>query len=172
MSETERRDGGNGARPGFVARLDRLISALTELLATRSQILGRELSEKGLRLARGSAAAAVAAILAFLTFLLFAALVAAIFARLFGSAWAGILAALVLYAAGAAAAAMLAVREFGRVRPLDFPMTSRELGRDWEAVRRAAGVEGKPAVSEPPPAVSAPAPAAEDFEERLRRGLE
>ena len=34
MPETERVDGGNGARPGIVARLDKLISAAAELFST------------------------------------------------------------------------------------------------------------------------------------------
>lgn len=170
MPDREDAVGGNGSRPGWAARLDRLIGALSQLLSTRSEILGVELSEKGSRLAGGIAAAGVAAILAFLAFLLLAALVAVIFARILGSAWAGVLAALVIYAAGAAAAAVLALRQLSRVRPFDFPLTSRELERDWDAVRTAAGFVEKPEMPVATPSV--PAPAAEDFEERLRRGLE
>jgi hypothetical protein len=81
VPETERVDGGNGARPGIVARLDKLISAAAELFSTRSQIFGEELSRKGGHLARGIAAATIAATLAFLAFLLLAKLVAAFFAR-------------------------------------------------------------------------------------------
>jgi len=170
VPEAERFEGGNGARPGIVARLDKLISAAADLLSTRSQIFGDELSRKGAHLARGIAAATIAATLAFLAFLLLAGLVAAFFARILGSAWLGVLVALVLYAGGAALAAFFAIRAFGRVKPLDFPITSREIGRDWEAVRRAAGIEpepaGAPRLPEPPTAPS------EGFEERLREGWE
>jgi uncharacterized membrane protein YqjE len=171
MPDREDAVGGNGARPRWAARLDRLIDALSQLLSTRGEILGVELSEKGSRLAGGMAAACVAAILAFLAFLLLAALVAAIFARILGSAWAGVLAALVIYAAGAAAAAVLAMRQLSRVRPLDFPLTSRELGRDWDAVRTAAGFAEKEKPGVPVAAPSIPPPS-DDFEDRLRRGLE
>lgn len=172
MPELERIEAGNGSRPGFVARLDRLISAAAELLSTRSQILGEELSQKGKYMGRGVVAAAVAATLGFLAFLLLAGLIAAFFARILGSAWAGVLAALVLYAAGAVGAAILAVRSFARVRPLDFPVTSREIARDWEAVRRAAGVAPAPEASRTARTTADAAPAAEGFEERLREGWE
>ena len=170
MPETEHVDGGNGARPGIVARLDKLISAAAELFSTRSEIFGEELSRKGGHLARGIVAATLAATLAFLAFLLLAGLVAAFFARIFGSAWLGVLVALLLYAGGAALAAVLAIRAFGRVRPLDFPITSREISRDWEAVRRAAGIEPEPGASPRLPEPSIPPP--EGFEERLREGWE
>ena len=172
MSEWEREaaEEGNGGRPRWSVRLDRLISSLSALLTTRSEITGMELSEKASYLGRGLAGAVIAAILGFLAFLLAAGLIAAVFARILGSAWAGVLVTLVLYAAGAAAAAVWAVRQLGRVRPLEFPMTSREISRDWEVVRRAMGVENEPAAP-----ISAKAPSrvasSDDMEERLR-GLE
>jgi len=169
--ERERVEEGNGGRPRWSIRLDRLISSLSALLTTRSEIAGVELSEKASYLGRGIAGAVIAAILGFLAFLLAAGLVAAVFARILGSAWAGVLATLVLYAGGAAAAAAWSVRQLGRVKPLDFPMTSRELSRDWEAIRRAAGVESELAVPLPARTAAAAGSASEDLEERLR-GLE
>jgi uncharacterized membrane protein YqjE len=171
MSELERVGSGNGAGPSFGARLDRLVSSVAELFSTRTEIFGKELSEKASHLVRGTVAAVAAAILGFLAFLLLAVLVAAFFAALFGSAWAGALAALVLYGGAAAAAAVLAVRAFGRVRPMDFPITGRELAKDWEAARQAAGIAAAEPES-PETSATCPAPVAEDFEERLRRGLE
>jgi uncharacterized membrane protein YqjE len=172
MSEWEREavEEGNGGRPRWSVRLDRLISSLSALLTTRSEIAGVELSEKASYLGRGLAGAVIAAILGFLAFLLAAGLVAAVFARILGSAWAGVLATLVLYAVAAAAAALWAVRQLGRVRPLEFPMTSREIARDWEVVRRAMGVENEPAGPVPAKPHSAIA-SSDDMEERLR-GLE
>src|SRR5262249_43759570 len=170
-SEQERIEEGNGGRPRWSIRLDRLISSLSALLSTRSEIAGVELSEKTSYLGRGIAGAVIAAILGFLAFLLAAGLVAAVFARILGSAWAGVLATLVLYARAAAASAAWSVRKLGRVKPLDFPMTSRELSRDWEAIRRAAGVVSEPAASVPARTTAAGGPVSEDLEERLR-GLE
>jgi uncharacterized membrane protein YqjE len=173
MSEWEREkvEEGNGSRPRWLLRLDRLISSLSALLSTRSEIAGAELSEKAGYLGRGVAGAVIAAILGFLAFLLAAGLVAAVFARILGSAWAGVLATLVLYAGGAAAAAAWAVRQLARVKPLEFPMTSRELARDWEAVRRAAGIDSERAAAVPAKTPSAGKPVSEDLDERLR-GLE
>jgi len=175
MSESEWQreqvEEGNGGRPRWSVRLDRLISSLSALLTTRSEIAGAELSEKASYLGRGLAGAVIAGILGFLAFLLAAGLIAAVFARILGSAWAGVLVTLVLYAAGAAAAAVWAVRQLGRVRPLEFPMTSREIGRDWEVVRRAAGLEPEPAASVPAKSSSTLGSSSEDLEERLR-GLE
>jgi uncharacterized membrane protein YqjE len=176
MSEWQRESAdegelGNGGRPRWSLRLDRLISSLSALLSTRSEIAGAELAEKASYLGRGLAGAVIAAILGFLAFLLAAGLLAAVFARILGSAWAGVLVTLVLYAVGAAGAAMWAVRQLGRVRPLEFPMTSREIARDWEVVRRAAGVEPEPAAAIPAKSSSTRGSSSEDLEERLR-GLE
>ncbi len=106
--------------------------------------------------------------------LLFAALLAAVLAKLFGSVALGILAAMLLYAAGVAVAGRIAWKALSAVRPNEFPATGRELERDWEAIRDSLAVEaegdfddeGGPADDEPDEGD------VEDLEARLRGGTD
>src|SRR5262249_26568216 len=116
-SEQERIEEGNGGRPRWSIRLDRLISSLSALLTTRSEIAGVELSEKAWFWGGGIAGGVIGAIRGFLAFFVAGGLVAAVFARIWGWAGGGVLAPLILSAAGAAAAAAWSVRQLGRVKP-------------------------------------------------------
>jgi len=134
-----------------------------------------ELAEKGTLFGKALASLLVAILFGTLAGLLLTALLAAVFARIFGSPILGILATLVLYAGVAAAAGFFGVRQMSRVRPLDFPATRREIDRDLDAVKRAAGVGEKPdgekgpgpgAYEQPVPARAGETP--EEIEARLR----
>ena len=126
-----------------------LAGSASALLKTRLEILREELSSKALLFARGLGVVVVAAALGVGAVLLFAALLAAVLARLFGSVPLGILGAVLIYAAGAALALRAAWKALSSVKPGDFPVTKRELGRDWDAIRESLtavpGPEDEPA---------------------------
>jgi len=142
MFEPQDRSTPGEEEPGIREKLSEAISAAGDLLSTRVEIFGQEASKKAGHLARGLAGLAVALFLICLGILLFTALLVSLFTLLFGQLWAGILATLVLYGAGCAAAAAFGWKALTKVRPFEFPVTGAELARDWEAVTRA--VQGEP----------------------------
>jgi uncharacterized membrane protein YqjE len=145
--------------PGIKERLSAAWAAARDLVATRIEIFKVEASEKGTTFARGAVAFAIALALAWLAILLLTALIAVLLARLFGSTWAGLLGAFVLYLLGAGAAAFIGIKAFKNFRPFDFSETRRGLHEDWRAVRSAL---------QPPPEPEAE----EDLEQRFRAGSE
>jgi len=145
--------------PGFRERLANAWAAARDLVATRREIYGAELSQKLGLLARGAIGFGVALVLSLIAVLLLTALVASLFAMLFGSAWAGILATLVLYLLAIAGAALFGWRSLSKLR-LDFPATRHGLEEDWAAVRAALA---------PPPADT---DSEIDIEQRFRSGSE
>ena len=132
---------GNGFETGpgrrWSDRLDQLASATQSLLATRLAIFEEELGVKGRFFGKGLVFAGVAAAFGFGAVLLFAALLAAVLAQVFGNAALGVLGAGVVYAAGAFVGGYFAWRALAKVRPTEFPATARELSRDAEAIRAA-----------------------------------
>jgi len=120
--------------PGLRERIANAWYAARDLVATRKEMFGAELSKQLGLLARGAVGIALAAALAGIAILLLTALVATLFAMLFGSVWAGILATLVLYLIGTAGAGLFAWRSVSKVR-FDFPATRQGLAEDWSAVR-------------------------------------
>jgi hypothetical protein len=140
------------------------------LLATRLAILEEELSVKALLAARGLAFAVVAAALTVAALLLAAALLAALLAKLTNSVILGILLAVVLYAAGAAAAAFYGWKSLSRVRPFAFPATSGEISRDVRAI--VATLAPQPEADDEDFNGSEDEEAVAEMEERLRRGTE
>ncbi len=155
---------------GWRDRIAEVAAAGRALLATRLAILKEELSAKAAVAARGLVAVVVAAALGIGALLLLAALLAALFAKLFGSVVLGILAAVFLFAAGAAVAAVAAWKALSRVRPLEFPATRVELSRDWEAV--AASLSPEVSEDEAREEAGGEEGAIEDLEERFRAGSE
>jgi hypothetical protein len=151
-------------------RLTDLLEAGKKLLSTRTAILGEELGVKAGILGRGLGGLFLAAAFGGLALLLFTAWIAALFTKLLGGPVAGILAAFVLYLAVAAAAAVYGVKSLSRVKPFEFPATSGELRKDWEALRASAAPEPTPGEpSEPPPGSP---PTEDDLEARYRAGSE
>jgi uncharacterized membrane protein YqjE len=147
MSTSMSPSAGNGDERGpgrWSDRLARLVSMAQSLVATRLAIFEEELGVKTRLFGKGVVVAGIAAAFGFGAMLLFAALLAAVLAQLFGNAALGILGAGVLYAAGAAAAGWFAWKAFSEVRPSDFPATSRELSRDAEAIRAALARDPDP----------------------------
>ncbi len=118
-----------------------LAAAAQSLFSTRLAIFREEIAGKASLAARGLAAVAVAAALGVGALLLFAALLAAVLAKLFGSVALGILAAMLIYAAGVAVAGRIAWKALSNVRPNEFPATGRELARDFEAIRASLATE-------------------------------
>lgn len=159
--------------PGWRDRFWAIGAAAGRLIETRAAILREELAEKGGLLGRGLLAFLVALLFGGIAGLLLTALLAAVLSRLLGGPVLGILATLVLYLGVAAVAGWLAVDKLSRLRPLEFPATRREIDRDLEAVRRAAGV-GQQEPRDPAGGQDAPAPgaavSAEEMEARLREG--
>lgn len=133
------------------------------LAATRAAIFREELADKGAFAARAVAGLAVAAFFGALALILATALVAALFSKLFGGAIAGVAATLVLYLAIAAAGAIVGSKALGRVQPLDFPATSAELAKDFDALAAAAAA---------PPEPEDDTEDDDDLEERFRTGSE
>lgn len=160
---------GEDEERGWRDRFAQVSASGRALLATRLAILQEELAGKAILAARGIAVAVVAAALGIGALLLVAALLAALFAKLFGSVILGILAAVVLYAAGAAGAAFYCWKALSGVRPFEFPATGRELSSDFEAIGAVfdAGSEdeesGEAEPSDEP---------VDDLEERFRAGSE
>jgi Putative Actinobacterial Holin-X, holin superfamily III len=147
-----------------------LAASAQALLSTRLAIFREEISVKAALVGRGLAATALAVALGVGALLLLAALLAAIFANLFGSVSLGILAATLIYAAGAGFAGLFAWKALSRVRPDEFPATGRELERDWQAIRDALAAEPE---DEATAEASGPEPdeaEVEHLEARLRGG--
>lgn len=153
---------GAGATRSWRERVDAVWSAAATLLSTRAEIFREELAEKGTELRRAAIGIGLGLVLAWLALLLLTALVAVLLARLFGSAAAGLFAALFLYAAVAAVAAGIGWRALSRVRPLDFPATREGIEQDWKALQEFGTAPEEAPESEP----------ADDFEERFRTGSE
>lgn len=156
---------------GWREHLADVSAAASRLLATRLAIFREEASVKAVFAAKGFAFVVVAAAMAVGTLLALAALIAAIFAKLFGSWILGILATVVLYGAGAGGAAWAGVRALARVRPFDFPATAEELSRDRAAVSAALAPlepEGETTGETGVPREGS----MEDLEERFRAGSE
>jgi uncharacterized membrane protein YqjE len=122
---------------GWREHLADISAAISRLLATRLAIFREEASVKAVFVAKGFAFVVVAAAMAVATLLSAAALIAAVFAKLFGSWILGILATVVIYGAGAGGAAWAGFKALTRVRPFEFPATAEELSRDREAIAAA-----------------------------------
>jgi len=172
MSEIEELEPDVESRPpGWREKLWAVGAAAGRVFETRAAMFQEELAEKGAFLGKALASLFVAILFGTLAGLLLTALLAAVFSRILGSPILGILATLVLYAGIAAAAGAFGVRQMSRVRPLDFPATRREIDRDLEAVKRAAGVDEKSdgekgSDDQPVPARAGETP--EEIEARLR----
>jgi len=181
MFEPEEGAASEPQEPGYRERLRDALSAARDLFSTRAEIFGQEASEKAGYLGRGLAAFAAALLTGWLAMLLLAALLVALFTLLFGQVWAGILATLVLYGGACAAAIVFGWKSLTKVRPLDFPVTSAELARDWEAVSRSLQTESEEALSGDGGRPRGPGSArvrpqsgysADDVEARFREGAE
>jgi hypothetical protein len=167
-----------GERIGVVA------DAWSALVQTRVAIFRAELAVKAMLLARGVVAVLIGLGLVIGALLLFAALLAALFAHWFGSVALGILAALALYAGGAAFAVSAAVKALRGVKPTEFPASRDELRRDWRAVSAswaAAEPEGDLRAAAPEVVIPPRPPDAlgtlredrmENLEDRYRAGAE
>ena len=159
---------------GWREHLADVSAAFSRLASTRLAIFREELTVKTVLAAKGFAFVVVAAAMAVATLLSLAALIAALFAKLFGSWILGILATVVLYGAGASGAAWAGIRAFSRARPFDFPATAEELSRDRDALSAALAPPEPEAESEAevagetPPARGIPV----DLEDRFRAGSE
>ena len=156
---------------GWREHLADVSAAVSRLLATRLAIFREELSVKAVFAAKGFAFVVVAAAMAVATLLSLAALLTALFAKLFGSWILGILATVILYGAGAGGAAWAGVRALSRVRPFDFPATAEELSRDRATISETLA----PREPEAEAADDAGEPrslTADDLEDRFRAGSE
>lgn len=131
-------------------RFARAFQAGEALLSTRLQIFREEAAEKASWAGKGLVGLGIAAAFGFGATLLFAALLAALFAQLFGNVVLGILAATVLYAAVTAIAGMAGWKALQKVEPTKFPATSEELSRDWRAISAALSAEAEPAAGDEP----------------------
>lgn len=168
---TERVEGpGEDEERGWRDRLGEVSAAGRALLGTRLAILKEELSVKAVLAARGLAVIVVAGALAVGALLLAAALLAAVLAKLTNSVVLGILAAVVLYAAGAIAAAWYGWKTLSRVRPFEFPAASEEVARDVRAI--VATLAPEPEADDDEFAGSEDETAVAEMEERLRAGTE
>lgn len=126
--------------PGWRERLNSIRRTARALVKTRAEIFREELAGKGSLAARGIAGVVLALAFASLALVLLTALVAMIFTRLFGGPIAGLAAALVLYLLIAAGAGFFGAKRLARVRPLDFPITSDELRKDFGSLREEVPV--------------------------------
>ncbi len=156
-------------------RLGEILSIARGLLATRLAIFREEATGKIVLAARGLVAVAVALALIVGALLLAAALLAAVLAKLTNSVVLGILLAVVLYGAGAAAAGWMAFKSLSQVRPFEFPSSTGELEQDWKAIDAALAPLPEPDGEDGEEHGSWPAGGEEeiaDLEERLRRGTE
>jgi uncharacterized membrane protein YqjE len=136
----EPEESSEAPEPGWRERFWRLGSAARRVVENRAAIFQEELREKTSALGKALASLGIAVLFFVLAGLLLTALLAAVLAKLLGSAVLGILATLVLYVLVGGVAAYVSVRALSRLRPFEFPATRREIDRDLEAVRRAAGV--------------------------------
>ena len=160
---------GEEDEAGWRGRMAAVGAAWRALAQTRLAILREEASEKAVFAARGLAGVVIAAALGVGALLLLAALLAALLAQLFGNVALGILGAMVLYAAGAAAAGWFGWKALSRVRPLEFPAFTQELSRDWDAVSASLSEDEPEAAAG---RATAAQEAVEDLEERFRAGEE
>jgi uncharacterized membrane protein YqjE len=156
---------------GWREHLADVSAAASRLFATRLAIFREELSVKAFSAAKGFAFVVVAAAMAVATLLSLAALLTALFAKLFGGWILGILGTVVLYGAGAAGAAWAGVRAFSRARPFDFPATAEELSRD-RATLSAALAQAEPEAEVTGEAVPSRRTPVDDLEDRFRAGSE
>jgi hypothetical protein len=134
--------------PGWKERVGAVRRAASALFTTRAAIFREELSHKGSLFAKGAAGLLIAAGFGFFALLLLTALVAAVFARLLGGPIAGITAALILYLAIAAAAALLGAKTLQRMRGFAFPATRDEIR--WRPRERAWARKTKRATTKMP----------------------
>ncbi|HWZ85909.1 MAG TPA: phage holin family protein [Thermoanaerobaculia bacterium] len=170
MSTERAEPPGEDEERGWRDRFEEVFAAARALLATRLAILQEELSAKAVIAARGLAFVVAAAALGVGALLLGAALLAALFAKLFNNTVLGILAAVVVYGAGAAGAAWLGVTTLMRVRPFEFPAAAEEISRDLEAV--AAAVAPETGAEDDGFEAGVDEKAVADLENRLRAGTE
>ena len=159
---------------GWREHLADVSAAASRLVSTRLAIFREELTVKTVLAAKGFAFVVVAAAMAVSTLLSLAALIAALFAKLFGSWILGILATVVLYGAGASGAAWAGIRAFSRARPFDFPATADELAQDRVALAAAlAPAEPEPETETEAEVGTAPSRGIPvDLEDRFRAGSE
>lgn len=162
---------GEEDEAGWRERIAAVVAAWRSLAQTRLAIFREELAEKASFASRGLLAAAVAGALGVGALLLLAGLLSALLAQLFGNVALGILGALVLYGAGAAAAGWIGWKALARVAPLDFPAVTEELSRDWKAVHASLSEQVEPDAAATPSARGAEKDT-EDLEERFRAGEE
>ena len=146
-------------------------AAASRLIATRLAIFREELSVKAVFAAKGFAFVVVAAAMAVGTLLALAALIAALFARLFDSWILGIPATVVLAGAGAGGAAWAGARALLRVKPFDFPATTEELSRDRATLSAALAPEAPETEAIDDTAAPREVPV-DDLEGRFRAGSE
>jgi len=127
---------GDAPEPGWRARFAAVRRAAQALLATRAEIFREELAGKRSLFAKAAVGLSLAVAFGGLALLIATALVASLLARLLGGPIAGLAAALVLYLAIAAAAAIFGSRKLVAVRPFDFPVTRDELRKDFDALQQ------------------------------------
>jgi uncharacterized membrane protein YqjE len=170
MSTREAELPGEDVERTWRSRFDEVASASRVLLATRLAIFREEAAVKAGLAARGVAGIVLGLAFGVGALLLTAALLAAILVRLTNSVVLGILLAAVLYAAAAGACAWIAMRALLRVRPLEFPETTAELARDWDAVAATLAPEPEPVDEGSGAALPADEESVADLEARLRGG--
>lgn len=159
--------------PGWRDRLWAIGAAAGRLLDTRKAMLQEELAAKGQLLGKALLGLFIAILFGTIAGLLLTALLASVLAKLLHSPVLGILVTLLIYLGIAAGAGFQALKWLSGLKPFEFPETRREVDRDLEAIRRAAGIGERP----PRAAASAGAQPAggegetpEEMEARLREG--
>jgi uncharacterized membrane protein YqjE len=158
--------------PGWGERLWETGASLGRLIETRAAILQEELAEKGGVLGKALIGLSIALLFGTIAGLLLTALLAAFLARLLGSPILGILVTLLLYLGIASGTAAVAWKKLTRLRPFEFPATRREVDRDLDAVRRAAGIRERESHERGRPLTDARGreETPEEMEARLREG--
>jgi Putative Actinobacterial Holin-X, holin superfamily III len=160
-------------RETWSRRLHGFLEAGRTLLSTRAAILREELGAKGEFLARGLIGLVVAAAFAGLALLLLTAWIAVLLSSLLGSPVWGVLAAFVLYAAVTVTAGMIGVKALSRVKPLDFPVTSEEIRKDWSVLKSSAKPEPPaPGAAQGDTQLAGSQSLHDDLEARFRAGSE
>lgn len=159
---------GEDEQRSWRERLGEAATAGRALVATRLEIFREEAAAKAVFAAKGLVGFVIAAALAVGAVLLAAALLAAVLAKLTNSVVLGILLAVVLYGAGAAAAGWFGWKSMSKVRPFEFPAASGEIARDVAAISEALAPPESWEEAGPPGDGAEVA----DLEERLRRGSE
>ena len=172
MSDAEG-ESDEAQRETWARRLDGFLESGRRLLSTRAAILREELGAKGALLVRGIIGLVAAAALAGMALLLLTAWIAVVLSSLLGSPVWGVLITFVLFAAVAAAAGVFGMKALSRVKPFDFPVTSEEVRKDWNALWSSAKPEPPvPAETQPEAKLSPSQPLRDDLEERFRAGSE